>query len=415
MRILRKHREAIIIAVAAVVLRGGYICFTPVPRLVADSLSYHSYAVSILSEGRFQDQDARAARMPGYPAFVSLIYAIFGTSTRAVQAIQCALGVMTCLFLYACAAQIAAPPWPFLTGMTAALYCDLAEPSSWLMTECLYSFLLAAALAVLYRRSWTTSRRAWLGGSALGLNYLVRPEILPFAIAISGALSFMIQPFRRRDCLKALTPIVVLMCLWVGRNYAIFDRVIPVSTVGSFNVYMGLRLSLRHQRLALEQPYQPPEGLTELQRDESYRNAYRELVRRVPFINRLKAYAFNLLSVYYPFLPGYDFTYVFLIPFWLAGFWQACRRKELWPMAGLVIGLSGVYAVFAGPVSRYRFGFSPCLILLGCVGAKALYDNIRQSMFVRVATLWLAANMACWVWAPDLRLAALWLKAIIWK
>ncbi len=411
-------RQAIGIAAVALVLRIGYVCWlgaqTP---LAGDALEYHSYASSLASTGRYEGlEGSRGTRMPGYPLFLSLIYTASGPSIQAVQIAQCFLGTLTCILLYFLGGQLLKPPWPLACGLTAACYYDLFAPSGSLLTEALYSFMLTASFAALYHHGLSDRRRTALGGLGLGLTCLIRPEILPFAAVILCALPFLIPAFKRRHTLTAIALFLLPLSLWTGRNALVFHRLIPASTVGGMNVYLGLRLPLEHQSLHLGPIHQAPESLGELARDADYLDAYRQLCRSVTWLSRIKAYAFNLLSLYYPFLPGYDFTFMLLVPFWLAGLWWSLARRELWPFAWLVLGLSTVYAVLAGPVSRYRFGFAPLLILLAGYGAQTLRERIREpKLFYRSIMVWTAANMMVWIYAPRLRQATLWTKELIWK
>ena len=413
----QKRREALAVVAAALILRVGYIGLQGAPApLAGDSLEYRAYARSVAATARFEGLDGlRGNRMPGYPLFLTSVEALFGPSTRAVQWMQCLLGALTCLFIYAWARELLRPPWPLACGLAAACYYDLIAPAGWVLSESLYSLLLAAAFFFLYFENLSVRRRAVLGGLGLGLAYGVRPEVMPLAVVILGASFFILKGFTRRDSLLALAAFMAIVSLWIGRNALVFRRFIPAGVSSGYNLYLGLRLPLDHQGLDLGPLHRSPAGLGELERDADYLRAYHELLRTVPLRRRVKAYAFNLLTVYYPFLPQYDWTYVILIPFWVFGLWTALSRREWWPPAILVAGVSAAFAFLAGPVSRYRFGFSPCLILLAGFGAQSLEGRQRgPRIFYRSAAIWAAANMALWLGAVETRQAALQLKAWLW-
>lgn len=406
-------RAALAVFAAALLLRaGGVILQGPPAPLAGDATEYRAYAVSLKDSGTFTGLEGRrASRMPGYPAFLAAVYSAFGDSTRAVQWTQVVLGALTCLFVYLWAAALLRPPWALAAGLAAACYYDLIAPSAWVLTESLYAFLLAGSFAILYQEKLSVRRRAALGGLGLGLTFLTRPEVLPFSILILGGAPLALKRFTRREAALALGVFLAVAAPWAARNALIFRRFIPVSTNGKFNVYLGLRLPLENQKLNLGPVHVPPPGLGELEHDESYLKAYDELRRAVTWPQRLRAYLFNALTVYYPFLPQYDWTYVLLVPFWLFGLWTAPSRRELWAPAGLVAGLSVVFAVLAGPVSRYRFGFAPALIVLAGAGAQALRDRAGDSRrFAWAAAGWTAANLVLWLGASQAREAVLRLK-----
>lgn len=414
----RRLREAVVVFAAALVLRAGWLVRQgPPPPPAGDAAEYHSYATSLAATGRFEREDgARATRMPGYPLFLAAVYSVAGPSPRAAHWVQCVLGALTCLLIYLWALQALRPPWALACGLAAAAYFDLIAPTGWLLTECLYGFLLAGSFFVLSCEAIPGPARGVLGGICLGAAYLVRPEITPFAAAILAAAPWLYRRLSKRDALAGLAALAVIASLWVGRNALVLRRFVPTNTVGGFNLYLGLRLPLEHQSLDLGPFQSPAEGLDEFSRDAFFLQNYRDLRARVPLKAKLKGYAFNFLTLYYPFLPQYDWTYVLLVPFWLAGLWAARARRELWPAAALVVGLSAVFAVLAGPVSRYRFGFSPCLIVLAGLGAQSLQERARGSRrFAWGLAGWTALNLAVWLGAAQARGAALWLKTALWR
>jgi hypothetical protein len=412
----RDLRAALAVFLAALAVRAGFVALQGPPAPIAgDAAEYRAYADSLASSGRFEGpHGTRGTRMPGYPLFLAALEKTAGPSTRAVQRTQCVLGALTCLLIFLWARTLLEPPWALACGLAAAGYYDLVAPASWTLTECLYSFLLAASFCALSRAELPARRRALLGGLGLGLTALVRPEVMPFSVLILAAAPFLLRDFPRRAAALALAAFVAVGSLWVARNALVFGRFVPVSTVGGYNLYLGLRLPLDAQGLNLGPRHEAPEGLGELDRDADFRRAYSDLRRATPPLRRAKAYLFNLLTVYYPFLPAYDWTYALLVPFWLFGLWRARLRPELWPAAGLVGGLSVVFAFLAGPVSRYRFGFSPCLILLAGAGAAELARRAGARRFAWAAGGWAAANVCVWLFAGDLRVWVLRLKSALW-
>jgi hypothetical protein len=273
--------------------------------------------------------------------------------------------------------------------------------------------MLAVSFWALYAEDLAVTPRAALGGLGLGLTALVRPEVLPFSALILGGSPPMIKGFTRRAAALGLAVFLAIASLWVARNALVFHRFVPVSTIGAYSRYLGLRLPLEHQPIDIGPFHKAPDGLDELSRDADYIPAFRELRDKTPLIRRANGYVFNLLTVYYPFLPQYDWTYALLVPFWVCGLWLALSRRELWPAAGLVAGLSVVFAFLAGPVSRYRFGFSPCLILLAGAGAQELRERFGAKKFSRAAGSWAAFNLFIWLAAGPLRQAVLSLKAAL--
>lgn len=393
----RRWAAALIFA-AALFLRLGFLWRQGSPAEIAgDALEYRSYAVHLLDTGSYSGiAGERATRMPGYPLFLAAVYAAFGRSLLPVLILQCLLGAGTCVLLYDLAAELLPAPWAASTGFAAAAYFDLAVPCAALLSECLYSFFLVLSVWALYRSNWPPGRRALAFGALSGGLYLIRPEPLPYILATSLLLPRLFPSFGRREVLKALAASALVVGLWVGRNAAIFHRLVPASTVGKSVGYLSLYLPAQRQGLAPEPRHEPPAGAGELERDQSFASAYRALAYRLTWGQIVKSYVLNLAIILYPFLPGYDWTYVVLAPFWLAGFALALRKKELWPMAGSVACSLGVFTFFGGPAARYRQGVSPFLILLAMAGLKACADRLGPVRLRRWAGGWLGLNL--WVW-----------------
>lgn len=407
----RRLLAALLVAAAAFALRAGYVLRQGQPApLAGDALGYRAYADSLASRGVFEGLNGdRATRMPGYP----LLLAAAGPSTRTVQWIQCILGALTCAAVYFWALGLLRPRWALACALAAAAYFDLIVPVSWVMTETLYSFLLALSFCVLSLEELSPAARASLGGLGFGLTALVRPEVAPFAFLTLAASPFLLKSFTKRHAALGLALFLALAAAWTVRNQRVLGRPIPTSTTSGFNFYFGLRYPLDRQGLSLG-PLPSPAG-NELERDAAFTQAFLDLRRSVPALRIAKAYLFNLLTVYYPFLPEYDWTYVLLVPFWLFGFRLAAKRRELLPAAGLVAGLSAVFAILAGPVSRYRFGFAPCLIVLAGAGAQEIHDRLGQKRFTRATAAWAAANLGVWLFAGSFRNVVLQLKSAIWR
>jgi len=397
----------------ALAARVGVVLRAGPPVFSGDSLEYHRYAVSVLENGRFEAGGSRATRMPGYPLFLCAAYAAAGPSPRAVQALQCLLGALTCLLIYGCARRLVAPPWAAACGLAAAFCRDLVAPSGWLLSECLYAFLLAAGFFALYREGWSARRRALCCAAAFGGAYAARPEAAVLVAPILAALGWR-KGFSRRASAWGLAAFLAFPAAWAWRNARALGRPLPASSVGGFNAYLGLRLPLARFKPGLGPIFEPPAALGELDRDAAFLAEYRRLRAETSRFDRLRARMYNLAALYYPFLPEYDATYMLLFPFFLAGLWLARMRRELVPLAWAVLASSAVYAIFAGPVSRYRFGFAPCWVLLAACGAEHARKVFGPRRWRLAAGGWAAANLAVALGSPVFRRAALALKGLVW-
>lgn len=382
--------------------------------LVGDAVEYDAFARSLVETGRYLGPEGEvASRMPGYPLFLAGLRVLFGASPEAVIAAQCLLGAVTCVLLLDFARRFVPENWALACGLIAAFYHGMVAPAAYPASEALYSFFLVLSAWCLYQPSWRPLRRAVSFAALSACLYLVRPEPLPYIICTIFLMPFIWAKFSRKEALSALAVFTVITGLWVGRNFANFSRVMPASSVGKSVGYLSLYLPAAKMGLAGER-HAPPATLGELERDEDFAAAYKALASTLTAGQIAKAYVYNLLSILYPFLPQYDWTYVFVAPFWLLGCAVAARRKELWPVAGAVLCSLTVFTFFGGYASRYRQGVSPFIVLLAVAGMKAAYDAAGERRFRLASSSWLGANVLIWIFQGQARSAALWLRAAWW-
>jgi hypothetical protein len=189
-------------------------------------------------------------RVPGYPAFLAAVYALFGPSHRAVLITQAIVGLLTCLGIAAIASRLA-PVSMRRKAATAALWIAALCPftanyASILLTEQLAMFFTTLALLifislldhpfVVHPNSASArnilSFAGWVaaGGILVGFGTLVRPDT-PLVLAATG-LVFAIRLRRRADWPKlALTiswmaaGLLLPLLPWVARNAHTLGRI----------------------------------------------------------------------------------------------------------------------------------------------------------------------------------------------
>lgn len=408
-----RARAAAAVFAVALAVRLGHLAQTGAPSdLRGDAADYHAYAVSLAEHGRFAGPDgSRGGRMPGYPAFLAGVYSL-GGGPRAAALVQCLLGAAGAALVALTAWTLLPPAWALGAGFSAAAYFGLVDPCVLLLSECLYSFLLAAALFFLYKDG-PPPRRAASFGAALGLTYLVRPELLPYALLASAAFPRCLKGFGRRESALAAAAFSLFVAGWTARNYAVLGAPLPATSTSGSVRYFTLYLSKLSRGEDPGPKHEPAAGLPELARERSFARAADALEGEVSLAGRLKTAAYNILSMYYPFLPGYDVTYMLLAPFWLYGLFAALSRPELWPLAAPIPFSVAVFTFLGGPASRYRQGIAPCLVLLGVWGLWRLRERLPAA-WPRLVGAWTALNAVVWLFAPQIRAGALAVKALLW-
>ena len=405
---------ALLVFAAALAVRLAYVAAHRAPaERIGDAQEYHSYAVSLLDSGRYEGFNGlRAARMPGYPLFLSALYSVFGRSPLAVQAAQSLLGAGTCVLILLAAWQWYGPGWGLLAGFLAAGSYDLLSPSALLLSEAPATFLLTLSFYLLTRLRPPSLRDCAAAGLCAGAACLVRPEVLPFAFVCAALAARLGRGLRGADRLKG--PAVLLgaffLCLapWALRNARTIGRPLLTSTAGPYNLYrQGLPRTVEERLGGVKDFYLAPEGLGELEKGSAYSDAARRFYLSVDPVLALKAVAINIMIFYYPFLPQYDPTLVFLLPWAFWGLWLARKDDRRWTWAAWAGYLTILHCFVAVMDSRYRQALAPSLILLAVGGLETARLKLGRRRFTALAGGWALANAAVWALSPSVRILIL--------
>lgn len=191
--LLRQQLRFFLIAtLAGVALRVLFIL--RFPGVTSDSFVYGDIAKNWLQHGIYglsgiNDISPTYIRLPGYPAFLAAVFAIFGMEHyRAVLIVQLFVDMCTCLLIADLAHHLISPRATRVAFLLAALCPFLANYVANALTETLEVFFTVLALDfaivgldVLH----VSSVRPWLGcGLAIGAAVLLRPDggLLLFAI-----------------------------------------------------------------------------------------------------------------------------------------------------------------------------------------------------------------------------------------
>jgi len=231
---------------AAVALRLLFIF--RFPALLTDSFVYGDIAKNWLQHGIYglsgpEEITPTDIRLPGYPAFLAAVFAVFGMEHyRAVLVMQMFVDIGTCFVIADMARRTLSPKAAKAAFLLAALCPFLANYAAAALTETLEIFFTALALdfaiaGLTVFESWRV--RPWLGcGSAIAAAILLRPDGGLLLIAVeSYLLVVLLRSWRNRSRtthmlraalavgLIALAPLVP----WGFRNWHTLHRFQPLA------------------------------------------------------------------------------------------------------------------------------------------------------------------------------------------
>ena len=234
-------RFFVLCTVAAFALRLFFLRYFA--AIVNDSFVYGDIAKNWLQHGIFglsgtEEVSPTYIRLPGYPAFLGFIFAIFGMEHyRAVLITQILVDVGTCLLCADVALRLFGTRTAKIAYALAAFCPFLASYSAAALTETWEIFFTVLFFDLALRAFQNARLLTWTScGAACAGAILLRPDggILLITIEIYLLWSFA----RRRDCAikpwlspAAVVGVVSLLPLapWAARNWQVFHRFQPLA------------------------------------------------------------------------------------------------------------------------------------------------------------------------------------------
>lgn len=201
-----------------------------------DQGGYRQLAAGLAKSGEFTRYPDSAVfipeviRTPGYPAFVAMIYKLFGESTMPVAIAQAFVFALLCLVVYAIANRVAGPRVATLTAFITALFPPLPYYGALVLTELWTTFVLSIAFLVCLRAMQQDRLRDFVfAGVLFSATTIVRPAfvLLPFGLAIAMPLFVPSERARARRIGQwaafALAAALTLLP-WFTYNYVYVGR-----------------------------------------------------------------------------------------------------------------------------------------------------------------------------------------------
>jgi len=179
------------------------------PGVVDDSHLYADIAKNWLQHGVYAVTNSgqimpTLSRLPGYPAFLAVIFAMFGADNfRAVLLMQVLFDLGTCFLIADLARRLLSERAAMVAFLFAALCPFLADYAAAALTETLEIFFTTLALDLALcgldkMRQWNDSSMpaaTWLGcGFSIGACILLRPD---GGILLAAVAAFLLQLFVR--------------------------------------------------------------------------------------------------------------------------------------------------------------------------------------------------------------------------
>jgi len=239
-RELVRNNLRFFIAVSLAGLALRLVFLVRFPGVVTDSFIYGDIAKNWLQHGTYGlsgpvEISPTYIRLPGYPAFLALIFTIFGVDHyREVLFVQMFVDLGTCFVCADIARRLFGVRLVKPTFLLAALCPFLADYAAAALTETLEVFFTALAVDLVIGALQGCQLRHWMWtGAACGAAILLRPDGALLLIAIEAYL--VLRLLRRpswehvRAASLVLGVAVLPLVPWTLRNWRVFYRFQPLA------------------------------------------------------------------------------------------------------------------------------------------------------------------------------------------
>lgn len=229
------------VLLSAAALRIAWALLVPVMP-VSDSVFYDKSAINLAQHGVFgwTAHEPTAYWPPGTSFVIAVLYSSVGISYAAVVVLNILCSLALIMLTMSLTRSIFGPRAGMAAGWLLAFWPVHIQFTTILASELLFTALFLATMAA-WQRAQSSSWWAIATGCIAAFCSYVRPTGL-LIIAVLGAIDVAVGPRRRWTVvagLSAAMAMVVLIAPWTLRNYVLFQRVVPISTNGGSNLWMG--------------------------------------------------------------------------------------------------------------------------------------------------------------------------------
>jgi 4-amino-4-deoxy-L-arabinose transferase-like glycosyltransferase len=242
-RLVRENLRLFLLGTAlAFLLRALFIIFFP--GVVNDSFVYGDIAKNWLQHGIYglsgqQEISPTLIRLPGYPALLAFMFAIFGMEHyRSVLILQMFIDVGTCFLCADIARRLCGDRAAKIAFFLSALCPFLADYSAAALTETLEVFFTALAFDFALLALQKSRLEYWVGcGLACAGAIFLRPDGAMLLFALLAYIGWQIVAPNRRSSRRTLLEGAVIITIttalplvpWTVRNWQVFHTFQPLT------------------------------------------------------------------------------------------------------------------------------------------------------------------------------------------
>ena len=396
----------ILVVLVGLVVRVFAVLKSPL-TLAGDEVAYYQITKRFLSEGSLLGSSGMptAYRPPLYFLFLSGVFLATHDSILAAKILQAFLSIWIVLVTYKIGQRLLGEKVAKVSFLTGIFYLPLILAPTRIYSEVIFLSLLLPGFfyfVKLYEKP--TVSDAVKMGVFLGLSALTRGVSLVmvplFLIALAWEHGFRNKPFGFPRLMGILgvfaVTFAVILSPWIARNYRLFGA-------AKFSTETGMALYTSYfpaggkvfSKVPREDPviHEAFSISSELEREHFLIKKTFDKLKQSP-VKIVELLPLKLVSLWSPFhwelyhKTIYDWSYVFLFPFFLIGVVMLRGHPRAWiPLSIPIVAVLLVTIVFYGS-SRIRFPMEPFFLIIASTG---LYEVLHKRI-VKIN-----AGLLCWL------------------
>jgi len=381
---LYQRKKVLILFFIALFIRIAFVLTLKNRFYFDDEFEYYRIAQNFLScSGFIAGEGMKGFRPPLYPLFLSIFY-LLRFNLFGIRIVQCIISAITVVFIYLTGKKLFSERTGLWSGIIASVYPFFIFYNGFLLTETLFIFLTVITIysfLTLSERT-TSSIRA---GISLAMAGLCRPTMqlyLPVSL-IHIACNKEQWKLKIKKMSLILLFFVLTLSPWVIRNYRVFGKFIPGTTMGGRVFWEG------------NNPYseggpcryfpEEIEKMPEAERDSAYYKKTVEIIRENPYRflwllqNKFKRFwnvvpnALEFTKPLYRMISVMSFG--MMLPFFVLGFILTLQYKQALYIHSLIVLFTTFHILFLASI-RYRVPIEPFYIILAVYGFFWLSDRV---------------------------------------
>ncbi|MCS7180395.1 MAG: glycosyltransferase family 39 protein [bacterium] len=340
-------------------------------------------------KGLIIGENLKSFRPPLYPFFLSIL-TILKINLIGIRILQTIISTITIYLIYLIAKETFNEKIGIWSGWVSAFYPFFIFYNGFLLTETLFVFFVVLSMFYLIKTVGKNGIVSFKAGIFMGVAGLTRPTFQLFLPIVILHIMFFKENLRVKfmKIFFLLCGFCLILSPWIIRNYKIFRKFIPGTTMGGWVFWEGNNPFSEGGPCAYF-----PKGILEMDEVERDKLLYKmtvEVIRKNPqrFLYLLK----NKFKRFWNVIPNASefrekilyrlisiFSFGILLHFFILGFFLSLKNKKAQFFHSLIILFTLFHMVFLASI-RYRLPIEPFYIIFSLFALSQLTKLTSYSL-----------------------------------